>query len=41
MPLGSNHGLEVQIGHDIRITVQPDCDLELVGRFIAAVRNIP
>lgn len=40
MPLGGNQGLEVQIGHDIRITVQSGCDLELVGRFIAAVRSI-
>ena len=35
MPLGRNQGLEVQISHDIWITVLPDCDLELVGRFIA------
>jgi hypothetical protein len=29
----------VRIGHDIRITVQSDSDLDLVGRFIAAIRR--
>jgi hypothetical protein len=35
-----DRSLEVQIGRDIQITVQPDSDLELVGRFIAAVRSV-
>lgn len=35
-----NQGFEVQIGHDILIRVMPDYDLELVSRFIAAVRSI-
>lgn len=39
MALSANQGLEVFIGHDIRITVQSDSDLDLVGRFIAAIRR--
>lgn len=39
MPQGEDQVLEVQIGHDIRITVQSDSDLDLVGRFIAAIRR--
>jgi hypothetical protein len=39
MPLCENKGLEVQIGGDVRITVHSDSDLDLVGRFIAAIRR--
>jgi hypothetical protein len=39
MPRDGNQGLEVRIGHDVRIIVQPDSDLDLVGRFIAAIRR--
>jgi hypothetical protein len=39
MPLIVNKSLEVRIGHDVRIIVQQDSDLDLVGRFIAAIRR--
>jgi hypothetical protein len=39
IPPGDDQGLEVQIGHDIRITVRSGSDLDLVSRFIAAVRR--
>lgn len=39
IPHDGNQGVEVRIGHDIRITVQSDSDLDLVGRFIAAIRR--
>jgi len=39
MPLSVNQGLDVLIGHDVRITVQSDSDLDLVGRFIVAIRR--
>jgi hypothetical protein len=39
MPLSVNQGLEVIIGHDVWITVHSDSDLDLVGRFIAAIRR--
>jgi hypothetical protein len=40
LPLGENQGLEVQIGHDIRITVRSGSDLELVAHVIAAIRRV-
>jgi hypothetical protein len=38
-PVSVNQGLEVFIGHDVRITVYSDSDLDLVSRFIAAIRR--
>jgi|WetSurMetagenome_2_1015567.scaffolds.fasta_scaffold475962_1 hypothetical protein len=38
--LSENQGLEVQIGHDIRVTVYSDSDLELVAHVIAAIRRV-
>jgi hypothetical protein len=40
MPLGGNQGFEVQIGHDIRVTVYSGSDLELVAHVIAAIRSV-
>jgi hypothetical protein len=39
MPLSVKQSLEVRIGQDVRISVRPDSDFDLVVRFIAAVRR--
>ena len=40
MPLSGNQGIEVQIGHDIRVSVHSGSDLELVAHIIAAIRRV-
>ena len=40
LPLSGKQGIEVQIGHDIRLSVHSGNDLELVGHIIAAIRRV-
>jgi hypothetical protein len=40
LPQSGNKGIEVQIGHDIRVSVHSGNDIELVAHIIAAIRRV-